>query len=451
MPQDPYGRPGGSDFPFRDTTSAEHDQAVPEPSRSGRIAAVASATVLALGLGVAGYAIGVNSGGSTSAEQSSSIDTPEAARTAAEASATEAAARAAGDVDVLTGSGGWFSGSDEGFSSYSSFGFDGSSFNPYVSSIPVAGPDLSTQSPGTGEVTIYLAPETSAKAEVERVVALLGLEGGEVYGGDNLWAEYQGSNGIGISYSIGSISHLSYYDSSHWECTVYEGEILPDTAEATAAPDEAGATSEPEAAPGIEECEQGNSATQISDDEALALATEFLAELGVDTASYDWTVDNWGDATTSVHGESASAPGDYAYADVNSNGVSSAGIGTRGEEVSLGEYDLVSPAEATARLSDPRFQLIWVDVPSLWEDEDYYTMLDEVYTNAELPTAPVTPGSPIPAWVTEAVITDAELTQGLLYAVSGQEYQVPAYILTSTTGEKFTAVALSEDAFDFTP
>lgn len=112
--------------------------------------------------------------------------------------------------------------------------------------------------------------------------------------------------------------------------------------------------------------------------------------------------------------------------------------------VSLGEYPVVSAAEAFERLSDPRFGAqpagpFYVDTAS--ETESWTP-----------PTAPPTApaaGSSIVWPVTEVNIVDARLGLATQMQPDGSTVLMPAYEFTDSDGGAWSVIAVAEEALDF--
>lgn len=131
-----------------------------------------------------------------------------------------------------------------------------------------------------------------------------------------------------------------------------------------------------------------------------------------------------------------------AHIEVSSEGILSAS-GPTGQVFSLGDYSIISPAEAAARLNDPAYapQLVaWPDHPPR-------------PTGTAEPTAPPRApdaGSAVPWSIVEHEIVSARLGLALLAGEDGQQYLAPAYEFTATDDTVWSVLALAEDHLDTT-
>ncbi|MHC2997878.1 hypothetical protein OB08_01110 [Microbacterium sp. HJ5] len=131
-----------------------------------------------------------------------------------------------------------------------------------------------------------------------------------------------------------------------------------------------------------------------------------------------------------------------AHIEVSSEGILSAS-GPTGEVLSLGDYSIVSPAEAAGRLNDPAYAphlLAWPDTRPRSTDA------------AEPPAPPEAPdaGSAVPWSIMEHDIVSARLGLALLTGEDGQQYLAPAYEFTATDETVWSVLALDEDELDTT-
>ncbi|ALJ19130.1 hypothetical protein [Microbacterium sp. No. 7] len=115
--------------------------------------------------------------------------------------------------------------------------------------------------------------------------------------------------------------------------------------------------------------------------------------------------------------------------------------GSIGPLVSLGEYDIVSPAEAAARLNTSAFS----------PDLTYAPPTGPESWNGEPATEPdpvPSPGSAVPWPVAEHEIVSARRGLTAVYASESLIYIVPAYEFTDTTGKRWSVLALAENELD---
>lgn len=131
-----------------------------------------------------------------------------------------------------------------------------------------------------------------------------------------------------------------------------------------------------------------------------------------------------------------------AYITVSAKGIMYAS-GPTGDVVSLGEYPVVSPAEAAARLNDPAFAPTLVSWP---ESDSERPAVTEPTEPPELPE----PGSAVPWQIAEHEIVSARLGLALLSGTDGVQYLAPAYEFTASDDTVWSVIALPEDQLDTT-
>lgn len=131
---------------------------------------------------------------------------------------------------------------------------------------------------------------------------------------------------------------------------------------------------------------------------------------------------------------------------VSSVTVSAAGFlsawGASGTIVSLGTYDIVSPAEAAARLNDPVFAPAYAS--STASSVDY----ESLYTTPTEPPAVPAAGARVPWGITEFEIESARLGLALMTGPAGVQFLAPAYEFTDTDGNVWSVLALAEKDID---
>jgi len=124
--------------------------------------------------------------------------------------------------------------------------------------------------------------------------------------------------------------------------------------------------------------------------------------------------------------------------------------------VPLGDYDVVSPTEAVARLGDPRFGPSYGGVMPLAADgvarsDSGGAVTDIAPAPMDEPTVPPTPsaGSPL-AWpVQDVTLVSARLGLGLTTLPDGASVLVPTYELADADGMTWTVIAVADDDLDF--
>lgn len=420
------------------TGGADGDRAVhvtDGTTRGSRGSLVAAAAVVALGLGAGGYVLGAQTaapegdGGATVAGE-----TPDRIERAEEADGPFASEL------LIEGDGDAGAGSDMGYG-----GDDGaSSMAAMLPTVLRAGPGLPSTG-GTGEVEAVQPPDLDEAGFLRSWADALGLSGEPTGEGDYL------------SLTDGTVT-ISIYGGTYPSFDFMDTALDPYCSETLVVEDGAGTTAEPggevELLPAPRDC-AAPTGEAPSKEEALATAREFLQTAGVPVEDYDLTVESFGEGGASyVNGalrESALPQQQWVSVTVTAGGVAMANGQLEAELVSMGSYPLVSPVEAVERFSDPRFSS-WgtVYVPSL-EEGDQARTLEQEWVEPDWPDLDRSPGAPVPFWVTESTVVEARVEDGVLSLPSGDEFVVPAYVLTDDLGRHHTMVALADEALDFTP
>lgn len=183
---------------------------------------------------------------------------------------------------------------------------------------------------------------------------------------------------------------------------------------------------------------------------AAGVLYETLAALGLDPEAAEYAEqDAWvGHPATSVvaHQVVGGTPTGYSwYADVVDGEVLSFS-GPLAPVVELGEYDVVSPAEAVERLSDPRFG----GTPA-WSDEVTTMPVPEPDGRSwdDPPPPPPAAGAPVPWSVTDVTITTAEPTLVEHWTDEGASLLLPAYDLGDGEGRTWRVLAVADDELAF--
>ncbi|MCT9002669.1 hypothetical protein [Microbacterium memoriense] len=118
------------------------------------------------------------------------------------------------------------------------------------------------------------------------------------------------------------------------------------------------------------------------------------------------------------------------------------GYGPTATIVSLGNYDIVSPAEAAARLNDPVFAPAYA---STMASEVDYEQFDDPAT--EPPAVPAA-GALVPWGITEFEIVSARLGLAQMTSIDDERFLAPAYEFTDTEGNVWSVLALAEREID---
>lgn len=106
-----------------------------------------------------------------------------------------------------------------------------------------------------------------------------------------------------------------------------------------------------------------------------------------------------------------------------------------GERESLGQYPVISAADAVERLADPRFRA------------GPMPQLDPRQVPDDPPLLPLEPGQELPWPVPEIRLVDAELVTAT-YQVAGERLLLPTWHLLDADGQIWPVLALAEDALD---
>lgn len=390
------------------------------PARAAAVAVVA----LAAG-GGGGYAIGAaggDAGNDTVAESSAdapiSLALPEAdaasgaADEGASAESAPAQGRDMGGADGFWG--GWY-----GRTVFSSSGLS----------------DAAT----TGRAWALDAGAVSAEAATAAAAALgvsgdARLEYGSWVVGPN--------DGSGPTVTLGAdgTGSLSYWDPTMdlWWC--------PTTADTPATDDGAGIDP---VAP--EPCEQRDLGAAPTGDAAMDVLRERMSALGIDPAGFELVTEDTGDPAYSYVVAHQVVDGQRTGLTWNAS-LTGAGVsalyGFTAGLVDLGEYDVISPAEAVERLNDPRFGAGYVG-PMRAAEGSATVVAPEMEEPDGVPPAPVTPGSAF-AWPVQFVtIVEARLGVALVTGADGAAALAPSYELTSADGSVWSVVAVAEDHLEF--
>lgn len=448
-----------------DTATALRDDMLAGPSV--RAPWVAAAAVLALGFGAGGYAVGAQqgpSGGQVVAGQGQETTSPTDATGAADAvgplpglDTKESEAQgygAGGDSASVTAS------ADEGMAA----GYGGASseaWDPGPVRL-VAGPDLPS-APATGEVRALMSDE-SPEEFLQAWAEQLSFEGVRPveetdqanWFGDNILYDPDGARMLSASTEgAGGALQFSYQDllGDPYCAEMYSG--MPEGEMDQMRKEFADAFGPDVPLPDASQCKD-TSGPAPADDAALAQARDFLATTGLDVSAYELTVPDYGDDSVNqvmVEGWPKDGPQNGQLnlnVQVGPEGVTSV-YGTVGEMRSLGDYPLISPAEAVERYGQREFGMeygITLEEDMVVGPSDATTM--PVEPAFEMPEPkPVEPGMKIPLLLKEKVVTGAELTRGTIWGNTGGPLEVPTWKLTTEDGMHYAVLALADEAIDW--
>jgi hypothetical protein len=293
---------------------------------------------------------------------------------------------------------------------------------------------------------------------------------GDALGASGKPRQEDGSWVVGPDDGSGPVVHVyvdgsgsfDFYDPAHdpWSCP------LPDEAEESKAEQgkaepgttDEGGTSSSEILP-APDCPTVTPDAAPTTRDAVAALRDVMDRLGVDPAGFEleagesYEGDPWRYVTAwqVVEGQRT---GLSWSASVSESGIANV-YGFLAKTISLGQYPVVSEAEAVERLGDPRFGasggLIAQAADARAAQEGDAASSDMM--PAPDPTVPPTPtpGTRI-AWpVTDVTITSGRLGVAQQYMPDGAVLLLPAYELRDTDGNVWPVLAVAEDVLDFTP
>ena len=314
--------------------------------------------------------------------------------------------------------------------------------------------------PGTATAWAFDGAATVTAETAARAAEVFGVEGEPRSEGGWVVGPSDGS-GPTVQVSPDGTASLYYSDPELYpRFDSIEPMPMPEPIEEDAVPEGEGtsgspgddAVSAPAVEPGVALPVEPADPTPVEDPEADAATGALHATLGAlgldaDAAEYE-TQSHWsGGAVTSavahqvVEGERT---GHSWYAEVVDGQVMSFS-GPLAPLVSLGGYDLVSPAEAVDRLGDPRF-----GASPVWRDGMAVLDLDMPTRNwDDPPAAPPAPGEAIPWPVTDVTIVSAEPALTTQHQDDGSVLLLPAYELSDAEGRTWSVVAVADHELAF--
>ncbi|WP_028046153.1 hypothetical protein [Cellulomonas sp. URHE0023] len=308
------------------------------------------------------------------------------------------------------------------------------------------------------------AAATFSQATIERVAAALGVTGTPQQQYGQWTVGPNDGSGATVSISPDGLTSISYYDPARdpWTCLKYEIQpVEPPTGADPAQSTEGSAQTEPFAPDPAPDTCQTSTDPAPTGDAAVALAKDTMSALGVDPAGFEL------EASTEPSGPQLTTVSAYQVVDGQRSGLSwsfsvvATGVqsvyGALAPTVPLGDYDVVSPSEAAARLSDPRFGPSYGGVmPMSMADgtarADVEGMTADVApAPSDAPTVPATPsaGSPL-AWpVQHVTLVSSRLGLALTTLPGGASVLAPTYELTDADGSIWTVIAVADHDLDF--
>lgn len=403
------------------------DELAPRRRRSARALQVAAASAGALAIGASGFALG---GGFAA----SVVASPAGAESAASGDAGGALPpitldRPSGERVTTEGSDGAMApegGMGGGGAEFSTEPARDMAYTPgYFGRTVFTQSGLST-SGGSAAAYGYDAKSVYSEDTVQDLAAALGVEG-KVRDSEGylLVGDQEGREPNLSVYADGSASFY-YYDPTKdvWAC---DGE-------------------------GDGECQERDLGDAVQGDDAREAATEILVKLGVDPASVELEVSD-ASAYDSKDYSTVSAfrvidgqrTGDQWGVSFTGDGAQSV-WGSLANLVELGEYDVVSPAEAVERLGDPRFgatnsvyPMDWMGPASLERGES---------ARGGVPSVP-TPGTSFDWTVENVTIVSDRLGLAQHHLDDGSVVLVPTYELSAKDGRTWSVIAVADSHLDF--
>ena len=293
---------------------------------------------------------------------------------------------------------------------------------------------------GTARAWALDPAQAFTEQSIAAAAAVLGVAGTPTFQ-DGYWLVGP-TDGSGPSISLypdGSAS-LSYYDPAKdpWSC-VATLEESTDPSIGIVAPDP---------------CTQRDLGPAPAADVAQAQLRDVLTAVGIDAAGYELVAEDWGDASWIY----ATA---YQVIDGQRTGITWSGsftgaglqslYGSLAPAVSLGEYEVISPAAAVARFADPRFGSGWGGPIAYAEGAGPATDMSATSEMPVEPTVPATvaPGGAISWPVDEVTIVEARLGLALHTQADGATMLLPTYELISADGGIWSMLAVADAHLDF--
>ena len=310
----------------------------------------------------------------------------------------------------------------------------------------------------TATAYAYDATAVATRAGAAQVAADLGVEGAPRWEGGAWAVGPADGTGPTLYLSADATAHVSvsYPDRDPWRCEDARPQDLEDSGASSGSLGDGGGVSAVEPV-----CATPEGSVPV--DAAAAALRELMSDAGVDPAGFELEAAESGDVTRWVTAHQVvddRRTGAAWSASVGPDGVVSAD-GFLAATVPLGDYPVVSPAEAVERLSDPRFgQNLWPIAYAAQEPaSDTVTGLEpaplpepDLPQDPGEPTAPPAPpssGSDLPWPVRDVTITAATLGLAQEHG-DGGTLLLPAYELRDADGNLWTVVAVAEDALDMT-
>ena len=191
-------------------------------------------------------------------------------------------------------------------------------------------------------------------------------------------------------------------------------------------------------------------APRPSNADVRAAMDRFLTAIGIEPATTQFTVMDTGDDSATVSATAALII-DGNVTDITASiGVTAQGIlnasSTVGTVVALGDYPIVSAADAALRLTDTAYAASMVPVVTPTTSEVGVALPPETG-----PAPAPAPGSLIPWSIGVHEITSARLGLASVIGPDRAHYLVPAYEFTASDGTVWSVIALADEALAESP
>jgi hypothetical protein len=284
-------------------------------------------------------------------------------------------------------------------------------------------------------------------ATVQKLADALGLAGSvRTLADGSLIVGPQDGSGASLSLYPSGFGDVNYYDpaAETWACA---------RAEKSA---ESGAGSTTPVAP--DQCGERDLGPAPSVSDAEAQLTTILAAVGLDAADLSFESGAPGDSTHAyvtayrlIDGKKSGLAWNASW---TGGGLQSL-YGSLAPLVDLGEYPVISPAQAVERLGDPRFgsgggPLVYAGGAAAGGPAEVQPSPSRVQDApaAVAPSAPE-PGSKISWPVNQVTIVSTDLGLQVYVGASGASVVAPTYQLTAADGSTWSVIAVADSALDF--
>ncbi len=258
--------------------------------------------------------------------------------------------------------------------------------------------------------------QVATKKTAQRAADVFGVEG-KIKADDWGWSVGDGENGAQVN--VSKSGNLSYYDMAAYD-------------------------------------EGTSQAKPIGTKKMQKIVLGYLTDLGIDTTGAVFNVENedygdsnyrWISLSLNVGGAvtemswSGSFVGDK-LSDLN---------GDLASAVSLGEYEVISPAKALERLNDPGFSVgrwpskypTWLE--EQWNSDDYYRTLESQWN--QVPVTPE-PGTKLTMPIVDVTLSRATLGLATYYDPTGVRLLLPTYELSDGSGAAWQVLAIADAHID---